>query len=126
VGAADGQRHRAIAAFRRPHRPTTGAVPPGCAAELMRIIYAHCRETAMDARSPKRRKKPTNLSLDPDLLAEARSLGIGLSQFVESKLVQEVKRRRLQSWRRAAREAMRDYNEFVQRHGIFGEDFRSF
>jgi post-segregation antitoxin (ccd killing protein) len=32
----------------------------------------------------------------------------------------------LQAWRRDAREAMRAYNDFVEKHGIFGEEFRSF
>jgi antitoxin CcdA len=82
----------------------------------------------MDMRSParRRRKKPTNLSLDPALLAEAKRLGISLSSFVEEKLAQEIKRRRTQSFRREAQQAMRAYNEFVERHGIFGEEFRSF
>jgi antitoxin CcdA len=81
----------------------------------------------MDMRSPRRRrKKATNLSLDPALLAEAKRFGISLSRFVEEKLAQEIKRRRLQAWRREAREAMQAYNEFVERHGIFGEEFRSF
>ncbi len=80
----------------------------------------------MDARTPKRRKRATNLSIDAELLTAARALDIRLSSFVEQKLAQEIKRRRLQSWRREAREAMRDYNAFVERHGIFGEEFRSF
>jgi antitoxin CcdA len=80
----------------------------------------------MDARSPKRRKKAANLSIDAELLREAKLLGIGLSSFMEQKLAQEVKRRRLQAWRRDAREAMRAYNDFVEKHGIFGEEFRSF
>lgn len=80
----------------------------------------------MDARSPKRRKKATNLSIDADLVAEAKELGIGLSRFMEEKLALEIKRRRASAWRREAREAMRAYNEFVERHGIFGEEFRSF
>ncbi|MCB1417342.1 MAG: type II toxin-antitoxin system CcdA family antitoxin, partial [Nitratireductor sp.] len=37
-------------------------------------------------------KKPTNLSLDPDLLAEARSFGVNLSQSAEDGLRQAVRR----------------------------------
>jgi antitoxin CcdA len=80
----------------------------------------------MDARTPKRRKRAANLSIDAQLLREAKVLGIGLSSFMERKLAQEVKRRRLQAWRREAREAMQAYNDFVEEHGIFGEEFRSF
>jgi len=57
----------------------------------------------MDVRSPKRRRKAANLSIDADLLAEAKELGIGLSRFMEEKLAQEIKRRRLRAWRRDPR-----------------------
>lgn len=80
----------------------------------------------MDARSLKRRKQALNLSVDADLVRQAKRLEIGLSQFVEEKLAQEIKRRRLKAWRREARDAMRAYNEFVAQHGIFGEEFRTF
>ncbi len=80
----------------------------------------------MDARSPKRRKRAINLSIDSDLLREAKSLGINLSRFAEDKLAEEVKRRRWETWRAKNRDAIEAYNRFVERYGIFGEEYRRF
>jgi len=82
----------------------------------------------MDMRSParRRRKKPTNLSLDPALLAEAKRLGISLSSFVEEKLADEVRRRRWDAWRAGNRAAIEAYNRHIERDGIFGEEYRRY
>lgn len=39
-------------------------------------------------------KKPTNLTVNSDLLAQAKALGINLSQVLEQSLTQEVKKRK--------------------------------
>lgn len=80
----------------------------------------------MDARSPKRRKKSANLSIDADLLRDAKALGINLSQFAEEKLVEEVRRRRWDAWRSENRAAIEAYNRHIERDGIFGEEYRRF
>ena len=80
----------------------------------------------MDARSPKRRKKAANLSIDAGLLREAKLLGINLSQFAEEKLAEEVQRRRWEAWRVENRAAIEAYNRHIERDGTFGEEYRRF
>lgn len=71
-------------------------------------------------------KKATNLTVNSDLLARARALGINLSEVFETSLAEIVRRREAERFREEARQAMEDYNEFVREHGIFGEEHRSF
>jgi antitoxin CcdA len=80
----------------------------------------------MDARSPRRRKKAANLSIDAELLKEAKTLGINISQFAEEKLAEEVRRRRWEAWRNENRAAIEAYNRHIERDGIFGEEYRRF
>ena len=80
----------------------------------------------MDARSPRRRKKAANLSIDAELLKEAKILGINISQFAEEKLAEELRRRRWEAWRNENRAAIEAYNRHIERDGIFGEEYRRF
>ena len=80
----------------------------------------------MDARSPRRRKKAANLSIDAELLKEAKLLGINISQFAEEKLAEELRRRRWEAWRNENRAAIEAYNQHIERDGIFGEEYRRF
>ena len=57
-------------------------------------------------------KKPTNLSLQADLLAEAKALA------------EIVKRKRAEQWLAENREAIAAYNRYVEEHGVFGEEYR--
>lgn len=43
-------------------------------------------------------KKPTNLSLNSDLLAEAKRLNINLSATLEKALIEEVNERKRAEW----------------------------
>ena len=74
----------------------------------------------------KSRKKSVNLSIDGELLRQAKASGINLSRFVEERLAGAMKQRRHKAWQQEAREAMEAYNEFVAENGIFGEEFRCF
>ena len=80
----------------------------------------------MDARSPKRRKKATNLSIDAELLRAARVFGINLSRFAEEKLAEEVRQRRWEAWRAENRSAIDAYNRHIERDGTFGDEYRRF
>jgi len=72
------------------------------------------------------RKKPTNLSMNVDLLAQARLLGINLSAICEVALQQEVKRRRDAQWAEQNREGMEALNDLVARNGVFSDGLRGF
>lgn len=71
-------------------------------------------------------KKPTNLSLNSDLLKKARELEINLSSSLEEALEGIVRRRLGERWLAENREAIASYNEHVEAHGVFSDGLRSF
>ena len=71
-------------------------------------------------------KKSTNLSINSDLLRQAKENNINLSKALENRLVElllEEKRRR---WQDENREAIEDYNRRIENHGVFSEGLRRF
>jgi antitoxin CcdA len=78
------------------------------------------------ARPANQLKKPTNVTIRADLLAEARELGVNLSQEFEAHLAELVRKRRGEQWLRDNREAIEAYNRFVAENGVFSDDLRSF
>jgi antitoxin CcdA len=76
------------------------------------------------AHKAKATKRPVNLSLNEELVAEARGLTDNLSEVVESLLADFVVRERA---RHAAREkavktAIVAWNSFADEHGSFADD----
>ncbi|HMM57609.1 MAG TPA: type II toxin-antitoxin system CcdA family antitoxin [Rudaea sp.] len=69
-------------------------------------------------------KKPTNVSINSELLADAREFGLNLSAELEERLTETVRKLRAEQWLRDNREAIKAYNKFVEEHGVFGEEFR--
>lgn len=69
----------------------------------------------MNARSP---RKTTNISLDAQLLDEARALGINISRACERGLASEIAQVRSRLWREENREAMEVSNAYAERHGL--------
>ena len=60
------------------------------------------QEVLFDTRAA---KKPTNVSLNSDLLRQARELNINLSQTLEEALVQVIRQRKREIWLQENREA---------------------
>ena len=79
-------------------------------------------------RTPNRKapKQATNLSIDRDLLNEARAAGVNLSAALEEALREKVAAARREKWKRENAEAIAEYNELIAEHGIFSEGQRSF
>ena len=71
-------------------------------------------------------KKATNLSINSDLLKQARDLKINLSSAFESALADLVRKRQEEKWAMANKEAISSYNEFVDKNGVFSKNSRSF
>jgi antitoxin CcdA len=71
-------------------------------------------------------KKPTNLSINSDLLKKARELDINLSSGVEEALEQLIRRRLNERWISENREAIASYNEHVDANGVFSDGVRGF
>ena len=62
-------------------------------------------------------KRGTNVSLDQELVAEAKSLGVNLSQSCENGLAQAVKIERERRWLEENADAIQRYNDFVEVRG---------
>jgi antitoxin CcdA len=71
-------------------------------------------------------KKPTNVSINTDLLKRAKDMEINLSATLEKALVAEVRKRRGEQWLKNNAEAIREHNAFIEKHGCFSDGLRSF
>ena len=72
------------------------------------------------------RKRPTNLSVNSDLLEKARALGVNLSGALEEALVDRLSRQRREDWIRENRAAIEAYNQRIEAEGSFGDRVRRF
>lgn len=80
-------------------------------------------QTLYDLQAP---KKPTNLSLNSDLLEKARALNINLSATLEQTLKEKLKNIEAKKWVEENRNAINAYNDFVDENGCFSDEFRDF
>lgn len=71
-------------------------------------------------------KKAANLSINSDLLRQAKELHINLSQTVEEHLAALVRQTRTQQWLTENAEAIAAYNERIEKDGVFSEGLRRF
>ena len=71
-------------------------------------------------------KKPTNLSLNSDLLEKARSLKVNLSATLEQALHDKLKSIETEKWRKDNKIAIKSYNEFIRENGCLGDEYREF
>ena len=71
-------------------------------------------------------KKPTNLTVNSDLLRVAKALQINLSATFETALVERVKRAAQCKWLEENSEAIQSYNDFIERNGAFSDHVRQF
>jgi antitoxin CcdA len=72
------------------------------------------------------RKAPTNLSLRVDLVRRAKALDLNLSEVVEHALQKAILEAERARWLAENEAAIDYYNDFVEKHGVFGEEFRPF
>ena len=75
---------------------------------------------------PNAPKKPTNLSINSDLLKKARDLEINLSAALEQALTNQLKAKQTQQWLEQNKSAIAAYNQAVDENGVFGDGLRSF
>ncbi len=71
-------------------------------------------------------KKPTNLSMDFELLKEARELKINLSKAAEEGLRHEVTRVKATLWKRENALAIESSNKWVEANGLPLDQYRQF
>jgi len=71
-------------------------------------------------------KKPTNVTLDRDLLATARALKINISRAAERGLAAAIAEARAAEWQDANRAALESSNAYVEAHGLPLAKYRNF
>lgn len=79
--------------------------------------------TTFSAQAP---KKATNLSLNSELLAEAKRLNINLSATMEKALEKEVASRLKAEWLAQNADSIQACNELTEKHGLFSDPYRVF
>ncbi|MFC5069204.1 type II toxin-antitoxin system CcdA family antitoxin [Flaviflagellibacter deserti] len=65
-------------------------------------------------------KRAVNLSVDAELLDEAKAMGINLSHLAEAALSKAIRLERERRWRAENRTALEDFDRYVSEHGVFG------
>jgi len=75
----------------------------------MRMTHAHPRSSG---------RRPTNVTLNRDHLAEARELGINVSQACERGLAETIAEARAARWLEENREALESSNAWVEANGL--------
>ncbi len=71
-------------------------------------------------------KQRTNVSIDKTLLEEAREKNLKLSPIFEEALRLRLKEERAARWLEENKEVIENYNEEVEKHGVFSDGNRSF
>lgn len=71
-------------------------------------------------------KKATNLSINKELLAEARALNINLSATLEQALTEKVRKERRKQWLEDNKQAIEACNELAEQNGLFADKHRIF
>ena len=71
-------------------------------------------------------KKPTNLTVNSDLLHQAKDLNINLSSILELALSDAVKQRKREEWKKENTESIDSYNQFVSENSLFSDGSRTF
>ena len=67
------------------------------------------------------RKRPVNLSIDSELLQQARELKVNLSKALEDGLVAIVREERARRWQEENREAIEAHNRMIEKYGLFDD-----
>lgn len=86
------------------------------------------RMTAVFPKTPARRGKTTatNVSLDAALVAEAKELGLSISQASNRGLEEAVKKARAERWLEENKEALDSYNAWVEANDLPLAKYRLF
>ena len=71
-------------------------------------------------------KRPTNVSLNQDLVRAAKAYGLNVSRIAEAALAEAVRARAQQDWLADNAEALDAYNEEIGKRGVFSDGHRRF
>lgn len=71
-------------------------------------------------------KKSTNVSINSDLLRQAKECRINLSQALESRLAELLREEMGRRWQEENKGAIDDYNARIEAEGAFSDGLRRF
>lgn len=71
-------------------------------------------------------RKAANLSIDVDLLAEAKALSVNISRAAEAGIAEAVRAEKERLWKEENREALESSNRWVEEHGLPLAKYRQF
>ena len=80
----------------------------------------------MRMHSVARPRKAVNLSLDAELVAEAKALDLNLSRTVEEVLRIRIGEEKARRWQEQNAEAIRLSNEELEKNGLWSDEYRLF
>jgi antitoxin CcdA len=92
----------------------------------MRMISANSSALHVRDNRASGAKRAANLSVNAELLDQAKALEINLSAILERALTEEVRARKRQQWLDENREAIAAYNAHIEEHGIWSDGLRAF
>lgn len=76
--------------------------------------------------NPSAPKKSANLSINADLLQQAKQLNINLSQALEQRLAEIVRQEKRSQWLAENQDALEEYNRRIEKRGTFSDGLRRF
>ena len=76
--------------------------------------------------NPTAPKKSANLSINADLLQQAKQLNINLSQTLEQHLAEIVRQAQRSQWLAENKGALDEYNRRIESRGTFSDSLRRF
>jgi len=71
-------------------------------------------------------KKSANLSINSDLLQKAKAQNINLSAALEQTLKAKLAETQANKWQRENKNAIHEYNRFIEEKGLFSDEHRGF
>ena len=71
-------------------------------------------------------KKPTNLTVNSDLLTQAKDYKINLSATLESALADALKAKKVDLLKEDNKQAIVNYNNTIEELGLFSDEIRMF
>lgn len=92
----------------------------------MRIRNAKIKPMSNLLFNPSAPKKSANLSINADLLQQAKQLNINLSQALEQRLAEIVRQEKRSQWLAENQDALEEYNRRIEKRGTFSDGLRRF
>jgi len=80
-------------------------------------------QTVFNTNAP---KKAANLSVNSELLNQAKALQINLSAVLERALAEAIRDKQRQQWLKDNLQSIEDYNQRVEAEGCFSDSLRNF